>query len=191
MLTACELEARLRWRPVIVESVVPIRLGHPIKPIFFLVAFGFVPARRAGVDRIAKNNHTRTTPLREPHRDVWWAAARRTADADDFAYASEVHTFCGQALHRTHGRPDARVELLDAEVIKEGILRLDHIKDWQGRWTRGPSSHNTRRGRWCGSRKNWRVWPELSRARSGPMKFSPTTHWQAPGSHASTRHART
>jgi hypothetical protein len=28
VLTACELEARVRRRPVIVESVVPVRIGH-------------------------------------------------------------------------------------------------------------------------------------------------------------------
>ena len=67
--------------------------------------------------------------MREPHRDARRAAPRGATDADDLAHPLREHPPRCQALHRTHGRPDARIEFLDTEVIEEGELSPDHVED--------------------------------------------------------------
>lgn len=92
-----EFHACMRGDGVVVEASVPVGIHHEY------LALGMA------------------------HGDTVRVATCAAGDADDSADAVGEQDARGEGLHAAHGRADAGVELVDAEVVEEAELRAHHV----------------------------------------------------------------
>lgn len=76
----------------------------------------------------AKKLFSPTTALSKAHRDSTRTAPCRTTYTDNLSYPLREQPSRRQALHRTHRRTNAGVQLVNAEVVQQAKLRANHVE---------------------------------------------------------------